>query len=209
MSRLIQLRKKFRLLPPNYSQWGQANTQLGTGQHFIIISCTWNHLFLNILGIIQWYTFPCFRPFMLCFYRNFQFTYFPFLPKFFVFNELAVNLVAVCCFCFFIELTFSWYSFLFSFLFFISWASKLAVSYSHFYLFSSPFHLFSFSFLFFCFVPLLFRKYIFSFFNSLEKNVVVQAKRKNTEIKVVFNRIVTATAISEGVCDEKCEDAWK
>ncbi|XP_044184234.1 mitochondrial Rho GTPase 1-A-like isoform X1 [Acropora millepora] len=30
VSRLIQLRKKFRLLPPNYSQWGQANTQLVT-----------------------------------------------------------------------------------------------------------------------------------------------------------------------------------
>ncbi|KAK2571827.1 Mitochondrial Rho GTPase 1-A [Acropora cervicornis] len=30
VSRLIQMRKKFRLLPPNYSQWGQANTQLGT-----------------------------------------------------------------------------------------------------------------------------------------------------------------------------------
>ena len=110
-------------------------------------------------------------------------------------------------------LFFYWANFLVIFVsvffsFFISWASKLAVSYSFIY-FLHLFINFHFPFCFFCFVPLLFRKYIFSLFNSLEINVAVQAKRNNTEIKVVFNRIVTATAISEGVCDEKCEDAWK
>lgn len=53
VSRLIQMRKKLRLLPSSYSQWGQAKTQLGIYYlsktfdpevNFVVNSITLKHL---------------------------------------------------------------------------------------------------------------------------------------------------------------------
>ena len=136
--------KLFSMGPSQYSAWYWSalyNQREYTSVVLEIIN------FLIFCEFFSDISFLVFVLFMLCFYRNFQFSYFPFLPF-----SFSTKLLWFCLR--FVVVFFNWANFLvlvffvFSFLSFSYFMRKLAVSYSYVY-FLHFFIYFHFPFCFF------------------------------------------------------------